>query len=770
MITNNSKHEFLFAACEITSTDTAIKEIDHMRKMVQRLRDLEMERVELRAEELSLKSKNTNTEGDVVIDLDDFESVSSPQRKKDVCTLYTLPSTTPPHHPSPQAAVSSYIPEPFYDEVLFVSVSIHSGDVSAIQKRSSSEWCSANFVVLPDNSRPECVGALSQDDVKRYEKVQRLVCCMLAILTAIRLKRRRVPFLSHKWTSTLRSAYRQTGEKEDETKVMKSASFRKSADTPDSPKMKKASEAAPTRSIVLMNLCSKGDEILELFHSFTCAKRFVEMGTSATGMFTRHLQVEQAQMDREIASLILQLKVAQEMHQYRPMLFGVKKKGSEDKSIKEREQDALEKKKTIIETQKEERRSRIQSAAQHIADRNIHEEMARLAVVQQQYDDKKAKHDKVKAELRKWQNMSTEHLVQEINTETDQLRSTEKKVQALELGKKRLKSEIETSERGLADMHKQMKDNQRKALQELEAKQHAARDFIENRKKMARSRMDEMRAEIEYAGNLILEKAADLLSATQSRGHSAGTEAVDEAKLVQENLSASVKGLHQILPRILPSDVPSSEMQKRIATVRDKILANASHELLSLQSELSTAGIPLPIAASTHEAVRAGPLVSIHITVLGVSGLLKNRKNSKYSVAHQWRGGGVAETARVPLKDETGVVEFKHLFKVAHRLPAEKKEIGTAVALETFAVVEFLPDGSFSEALPFDIDLNAFACRAKQIYHIVPGAKSNVSVAIEVTTKKMKLREPQANPLHTVTSLHAVKITDDYGPSSDEGE
>eukprot|EP01061_Rhynchopus_euleeides_P045476 TRINITY_DN8181_c0_g1_i1.p1 TRINITY_DN8181_c0_g1~~TRINITY_DN8181_c0_g1_i1.p1 ORF type:complete len:931 (+),score=401.79 TRINITY_DN8181_c0_g1_i1:519-3311(+) len=738
----------------VNSYDGAKVEVDHMKASIQRIREEEVARVDKRAEEMSLKSKRSTEDGDDVVDLDDFVHASSPLRK-----------------PKGEG-VSSYIPEPFYDEVLVVNTVIHTGDTDVLKDRTSTQWCTATFLLLPDNSRPEAVGALSQNDVKRYEKVQRLVCSVLAILMAIRLKRRRVPFLAHKWTSTLRFAYRQTGEKEDETRIIKNASFRKEATKGDdgSPKAKKAKEAQPTRSIVFMNLSSKGEVILENFHSFTCAKRLVEMGTSVTGMFTRHLAIEQAQMDREIASLMLQLEVAKQVHSYRPMLFGVTTKGGADKSIKEREEAALNKKKEQIEAQAEERRVRIHSAAQHIADRNIHEEMSRLAQVQQQHDDKKAQHTKANAELRKWKNMSTDHLVREINKEADGLRLAEKKVAAQESLAKRLHSDKEAAERGLTDMHAQMKDNQRKALQELEAKKNSARLYIEKRQQLAYDHIEEMRAELEYAGTMVLDKAEALLKISSSKTNAfQGTEAADEARLIRDNLASSIQGLHGLLPRILPSNAPGDEQKRRIEAVRGKIISNSTHELLSLRAEMCDSAIPLPTAVGAEAQRREGPLVSLHVTILGVTGLVK-RKNNKFSVAVHQRGGGIAETARVPMREATGVVEWEHLVRIPHRLPADRKKLSETPSFATFALTEFLPDGSFSESLPFDVDLNAFACKPVANYHIVPGKASDVAISIRVATKKMKRKEVLLNPLHTLQTLKETKRTDDYGPSSDEGE
>ena len=682
-------------------------------------------------------------------------------------------ATPPPPQPSSQT-VSSYIPEPYYDTVICVNVLITTGGEDAAESRTSTRWANASFIVLPDNTRPTAVGALSQDDVKRYEKVQRLVCATLAILTAIRLKRRRVPFLSHKWCSTLRFAFRQTGEKEDDRKLIKNSSFRKRRmdGTPDdeSPRAKKAEEAPPTRVFVIMNICRRGEEALESFHAFVCAKRFKEMCVSNTGMPTRHLAVEQAQMDREIASLILQLEVAKAVHNYRPMLFGVATKSKDDKSIQERESAALEKKKVMIQQAANERKDRITGAAQHIADRNIAEELARLAQVQQQYDDLKARMDQKREELNKWESMTFADLNKEIHELTTARDTAESRVAKLEANQTQLRRDEASTHRDLERAQTTMQENQRKAMRELEARQAAVRVQSEKRRVLVKARVDEMRAEIVEAGKRVLQQAQQLVDMTKKTpGRSSGTPHADATQMLQ-NLTHGITGLAGILPRILPGDYQlHEEQQRRIELVRGKIMKGANHELLSLQASLRADNVPLPVFTSEKPAERPGPLVRLHIKVLGVAGL-EVREHNKFSVALQVRGGGVIESPRLPMKGDAGRIDWNHTFKLAHRLPGDKGNVGRIADFASFAVSEFLPDGSFSESLPFDVDLNSVACKPTKVYHVIPCKSSRLKLAFQVSTYKMKPKQTQLNPLYTPEALEAVKkpTLDDYGPSSDE--
>eukprot|EP01063_Lacrimia_lanifica_P004214 TRINITY_DN12352_c0_g1_i2.p1 TRINITY_DN12352_c0_g1~~TRINITY_DN12352_c0_g1_i2.p1 ORF type:complete len:922 (+),score=316.04 TRINITY_DN12352_c0_g1_i2:71-2836(+) len=656
--------------------------------------------------------------------------------------------------------LQSFIPDPYHDHLVVVQIKSWTQDQTCLQDRTSTKWGAAQFVVLPDAARPPVVGVLDGEDVQRYEQVQKLLCGVMSVLTAIRLKRRRVPFLAHKFTSTLRTVYRQTGERESEMKMIKNASFRAKAwasgpDSPSSPRYR-GKPAEPTRTVVLLHLAKRACP-QENFHAFTLAKRFVEMGSgSHTGSLTRHLGMEMSQMEREVASLACQLELAKQVHNFRPMLYGVESKGN--KTIREREKAAFEKKATQIERVQGERRERIQTAAQHIADRNITEMESRLAQVHQAVSNKQAHRDRTLEELNRWKNMDSKTLDKEIAELTADLTQVERKVAAGEAEAAQLQQKLKKKHDEVQDFATRLRENERKVLAELEQRAQAHKQEVEARRAKTGQHIAAMRTELEAAGQDVLAAAQELKKLSPS------------AALICTNLTDSVNGLAPLLPRILPSERPSDEMRQRIAQVHERLSVQWAHEMFFLQRELKENNIPLPVhAAATArgniDLDAAQPVVRVHVTVVGAEGFSTKADGMKYSVAVQ-RRFDVQETSRRPLQKGPGAVSWGQTFKLTTRLPPKGE---TRVDLIPLTLSEFLPDGSFSESLPFDVDLLSLACKPPQDYILVPCPDSSLKLRIHAATYRATRVKARANPLCTAKQLAQRRTVDvEYGPSSDD--
>eukprot|EP01064_Diplonema_japonicum_P036575 TRINITY_DN8260_c0_g1_i1.p1 TRINITY_DN8260_c0_g1~~TRINITY_DN8260_c0_g1_i1.p1 ORF type:complete len:910 (+),score=301.25 TRINITY_DN8260_c0_g1_i1:52-2781(+) len=712
--------------------ETAKKELTRIQEHVTALKQKEIDFVEKRSEQMGLKIARNDDEVDLGFD-------SADSKKK----------------------VESYMPEPFHDQMIVVTVTAYAGEKSILSERKSAQWSSATFLILPETARPEAVGALRQDDVVRYEKVQKLLCAVFAVQTAIRLKRRRIPFLAHRFTSTLRIPYRQTGEREAELKLIRNASFRskhvqgKDGSPTASPRYTEA-DAPVTKSIVLLHISGNGDSIMENFHTFTCVKRFTEMQGATQGLFSRHLGIEQAQMDREIAALILQLDIAKSVHSYKPLLFGNESKKENDKSIIERENAALKKKEGIIKAAEEERDERIKTAAHHIADRNIQEEKARCAQIQQAHSDVMAKKKRLEDELHKWKTLSVDDLNTEISGLNRDLAVVEKKSTSLEQDQERLKKALEDKKKAMSNMTSALAEKQRKALAEIEKRKAEAKKVADDRKQAVSTSIKGMRDGVVKANTVVRNVADKLVTASP-----ASKEYVDQLK-------QSIVGLEGILDRLMPGE-PSPQQLQRVAAVKERLLKMWTHELLHMQRALREAGVPLPVNPSLNpncniplDTLR--PVVGVYLIFEGMTGLADDRE-MRFSIAAS-RRGVVRESPRVALSN--GVVTWNYHTQFVTRLPAPTAG-KTACDLLTMSVTEFLPDGSFAESLPFDIDLTALACKAPRKYVIMPCNESDLRVCFHATTRHMRPKRVKANPLMTAKQVSQHKHSDvPYGPSSDE--
>ena len=647
---------------------------------------------------------------------------------------------------SPKKGVDAYIPEPFFDKLIVISLTAVAGEATELSDRHSSNWGIATFLILPDTSRPEAVGALSQVDVSRYEKVQKLNCGILQLLTAIRLKRRRIPFLASRLTSILRIPYRQTGEREDEIKLIKHASFRKKQElsgraSPSSPRSIAGKNAALPKTMVFLLLNKKSTKPLEAFHSFTCTKRFMEMMGSIQGLYSRHLHIEQSQMDSEIASLACQLEVAKSIHGYRPMLYGVKSK--ESRSIVDREKSALERKKEIIANAENEKNERISNAANHIADRNIQEERSRLGQVMQTHSDAVAKKNQMTDELNRWRTMSTADLDDEIAELNREVNVLDRQTSELEKKQVELSTRVDSQKGEMNKKANAMAAAQKKVFEELERKAAESRRIAEERKQVCKQAIVDMRKEMIESGELVCEQAKALLRANPA------------IKPLYDSLTSSVQGFEAIADRLTPHD-PSEIQLKKIQAVRSRIITSWTHELVTMQKYLLSSNIPLPINPSMKKEIIAPvdvlrPVVRLHLIIEGMAGVADSRERL-YSVAAQ-RHSKTLETPRRPI-NSNGVVNWHHKIKITVRLP---RRGNPTPDLLTMNLIEFLPDGSLTETLPFDIDLAEIACKPAQQYLLMPCNNSDIRIAVHVSSHSTKRKTAVPNPLYTAKQIQQLR-------------
>ncbi|KAJ9448017.1 hypothetical protein DIPPA_09297 [Diplonema papillatum] len=145
-----------------------------------------------------------------------------------------------------------------------------------------------------------------------------------------------------------------------------------------------------------------------------------------------------------------------------------------------------------------------------------------------------------------------------------------------------------------------------------------------------------------------------------------------------------------------------------------------------------------------------------------MTGVMDERE-MKYSIAAV-RSGKVQESAR-RFRNKSGVVEWHQQMKFTTRLPGQGN---VGADFVTFTLVEFLPEGSTSEALPFDVDILAMACKPGQ-YVISPCKDASLRISIHARTVKLRPKRAKANPLCTAKQIRTEKHIDiPYGPSSDE--
>eukprot|EP01062_Namystynia_karyoxenos_P024837 TRINITY_DN19715_c0_g1_i1.p1 TRINITY_DN19715_c0_g1~~TRINITY_DN19715_c0_g1_i1.p1 ORF type:complete len:998 (+),score=351.64 TRINITY_DN19715_c0_g1_i1:129-2996(+) len=661
-----------------------------------------------------------------------------------------------------------FIPGVYHDACIVVEFCIAiSVDVAEQMDRRSNEWGALTFLILPNCARPILPGALDTMEGRKYEQVQRLNCAVLAVLNAIRMKRRRMPFGALRITSTFRSWYRQSMEREKEKDMIKRASIRKRAgsfgqgagdSSPDASPRRKTGPPPPTRTLLLFDVPTGGD-MLECFHPFVCTRRLVVHG-SWPGLMTRHLACEQAQMTCELEGLEIQLEVAKQVHKYTPQLFGYTGKpqrnaDGEVLTVKQREEIIRKKRQDERRERELARGEEIRREAKQLADDHLRSVQSSIDEVDQERQDLEVRNAAKRKEIDSWKNKDMSGINRDWEAAKSEAQQTTERQKLLEQERdqlmQQLKKQLDDNQRKKQELAQQ----QRKAVEDKERRVAEKRQWAKQQQELQEQAIRDLHQQVGQADD-VLRGAVDGFLAQEKQA----LRGSNPSRAQCEGLLRSAEELQGLLGQLMPA-APTEQQQQRVELARRRVLAAVAHETMTLRKSNAQAGIPPPAFPSTRGCGPvpcdvAQPVVRVHLSIEGMAGLSSGagRKGRTYSFGAM-RNGRVHETPRrVPAAD--GCVSWGDSMSFLVRLPAPGEE---AMDLLPCVVAEYMADGSLSESLPFDVDLGPLACQPAKQYVLLPlasrgSAELRVSVHVKTTKVRPKaLSTPGANPLRPLQQL-----------------